>query len=317
MTRVGNSSSPSSALPWKARDRFSTCWIGGRLLPLAHVCINSFVAHAFDVDLYTYGPVHDAPEGIALRDAESILPRRELFIAHGGVETSTEFFAYRLLHDVGGWVFDNDVLCNSFDVPDAEVVFAEEIAGKINNAVLRFPKGHAAIRDLLAYVATVDPATAPWGTTGPLALTKIFGGHPALHGRKLPMETIYPLHWKDAPKVLFPEFTDEVLERTARSPFIHLWGSALREIAFDFTRSRPLPGSYLDLQVLAVSRSAGSDGASVPRRIRVQNIGRGIRPEDLGREVALDVEARSARQSIQDQPKVFAINLTITTENVR
>ena len=37
------------------------------------------------------------------------------------------------------------------------------------------------------------------------------------------------------------------MARTAQSSFVHLWGAALRELQFDFRRSRPLRGSYLDL----------------------------------------------------------------------
>jgi hypothetical protein len=155
-------------------------------------------------------------------------------------------FAYRFLARVGGWWVDNDVVCNSDHVPDVEIAFAEEQPGMINNAVLKFPPNHAAICDLLEYVASVDPVTSAWGSTGPQAVTTVFRRHDLdIHQR--PTSECYPLHWKEAPKFLFPEFTKEVIDRTGGSPFIHLWGSALREVQFDFKHSRPLEGSYLDL----------------------------------------------------------------------
>jgi hypothetical protein len=228
------------------KEEFNSCWFGDRLLPIANMCINSFKAHGFPFNLYIHGSVQDVPEFAQKRDVEPIVRKSELFIAHGGLETSTEMFIYRFLERFGGWYVDNDVVCNADHVPDVDVAFAEEKPGIINNAVLKFPKHHPAIMDLLSYCATIDPVTAPWGTTGPLALTKIFNEH-NLSRYQRKMSDFYPLHWTEAPKVLFPEFTEEILEKTANSPFIHLWGSALREVNFDFKRSLPIPGSYLDL----------------------------------------------------------------------
>lgn len=38
-----------------------------------------------------------------------------------------------------------------------------------------------------------------------------------------------------------------MIERTVRAPFIHLWGAAQRELGFDFTRYRPIEGTYMAL----------------------------------------------------------------------
>lgn len=225
---------------------FGSVWYGERLLPLANACINSFIAHGHRFTLYTYEPVADVPPLAEAGDADGIFPRSKVFHAHGGWETFTDQFAYQLLWQRGGWCVDSDVVCTTAHLPDAEIVFAEERPGKINNAVLKFPARHPAIADLLAYVASVDPVNGRWGTTGPLALSKVFRT-PELRKHMRPTAEIYPLHWKESPKLLFPEFTGEVLERTAQSPFIHLWGSTIREVGFDFAQWLPIAGSYLDL----------------------------------------------------------------------
>jgi len=190
--------------------------------------------------------MEDVPAEAAVHDATAILPRDRVFVAHGGVETATEQFAYRYLLARGGWVVDLDVLCNADVVPAAPVAFAEEKPGIINNAVLKFPPNHPAIAELLAYCATIDPVTAPWGSTGPLALTKVFGQCDELMRYRLPLADVYPIHWRETPKLLFPEFTDEIHARVGRSPFIHLWGSTLRELGLG-SDARPPRGSYLDL----------------------------------------------------------------------
>jgi hypothetical protein len=228
------------------KEQFSSCWVGERLLPIANACMNSFKAHGFPFRLYTYGCVGDVPAFVERSGAEWLVPARAVFVAHGGLETFADLFCYRFLESVGGWWVDSDVVCNTDSVPDVDIAFAEEREGIINNAILKFPQRHPAIVDLLEYITTVDPVNSAWGSTGPLALTKVFQQHD-LRRHQRPTADFYPLHWKEAPKLLLPEFTVEVRERAAPSPFIHLWGATLREIGFDFKRSLPLAGSYLDL----------------------------------------------------------------------
>ena len=228
------------------KARFASCWIGPSLLPVANACFRSFLVHGHEFVLYTHQPVRDVPAGVEGRDAEPILSKTEIVVAHGGLETAADLFTYRFLDRVGGWVVDADVLCNAAAVPDVEIAFAEERIGIINNALLKFPKGHPAIDELLDYVESVDSANSPWGSTGPLALSKILGRRPDLAPYKLPTADVYPFHWREAPKILFPEFKEEVVERTKSVPFIHLWGAALREIGFDFDCFQPFEGSYLE-----------------------------------------------------------------------
>ena len=190
--------------------------------------------------------VEDVPAFADQRDADEIVAKTRVFRAHGGWETFADEFAYRFLSKVGGWWVDSDVVCNVHEAPAVEVAFAEEQIGLINNAVLKFPRNHIAINHLIDYISTVDPINSQWGSTGPLALTKIFNT-PELEEYKCDMAAFYPLHWREAPKLLFPEFTDEVFEKTAKSPFIHLWGATLRELGFDFMQWSPISGSYLDI----------------------------------------------------------------------
>ena len=225
---------------------FNSVWIGDQLLAVANACINSFKAHGHRFNLYTYNFVHDVPDFVERRDAEELVPKANIFQAHGGWEIATEKVGYKFLRKIGGWWVDNDVVCNADAVPDVEIAFAEERVGMINNAVLRFPKNHTAINSLLDYIATIDPVTSRWGATGPLALTKVFN-ELGLGHYKMSIADFYPLHWKEAPKLIFPEFTDEVFEKTAKSPFIHLWGATLREIGFDCAKWSPIEGSYLGI----------------------------------------------------------------------
>lgn len=224
---------------------FNSLWVGQRLLPFANACINSFIDHNCAFNLYSYD-LENCPERAIHRDAEALIPRSRIYESHGGVETFTEEFAYVGLKEFGGWWIDNDVVCNTTAIPSADIFFAEEKPGLINNAVLKFPRGHFAIDALLDYIKGIDPLTAQWGARGPRALTKVFNDQ-RLQSHKRPMSDVYPLHWKDAPKLLFPEFTAEITEKVANSPFIHLWGATLRELGFDMSRWLPIEGSYLHI----------------------------------------------------------------------
>lgn len=224
---------------------FASVWVGDRFLPLANACLNSFGGNKHSFTLYTYNFVRDVPRFVELREAETIITAAKVFRAHGGWETFADRFAYQYLKEVGGWWVDSDVVCNTDDVPDVEIAFAEEEIGTINNAVLRFPGNHPAMSRLLDYISTVDPENSIWGSTGPLALTKIFNEQ-GLERHKQPTHDFYPLHWREAPKLFFPEYTAEVTMKISKSPFVHLWGAALREFNFDFSRHAPIEGSYLD-----------------------------------------------------------------------
>lgn len=225
------------------KDEIKSCWVGDRLIPLSNACINSFGAHGFRFTLYTYNPVRFVPSFTTVLDGAALVPRDRVFEAHGGVETFCDLFAYHCLDAVGGWWVDNDVLCNADRLPDVDIAFAEERPGVINNAVLKFPPHHPVIGALLDYIATVDPVTGPWGITGPAALTRVFNEQGIASQARPPAE-IYPLHWREAPKLLFPEFTQEVTDKIGDAPFVHLWGATLREVGFN--DQRPLPDSYMD-----------------------------------------------------------------------
>src|SRR5262245_36870351 len=127
----------------------SGIWVGERVIPLAHACLKSFLDRGHRFDLYTYNDVEDAPAGVSIRDANSIIGRDQVFEAHGGWETFADRFAYQFLRLKGGWWVDSgDVFCNSTVLPAAEPFFAEELPGVINNAALKFPLEHFAIDKL-------------------------------------------------------------------------------------------------------------------------------------------------------------------------
>src|SRR5436190_9577964 len=99
--------------PANSSLEFSSVWVGERLLPIANACINSFRSHGHRFNLYTYNAVADVPAFVEQRKGEEIVPKANVFQAHGGWETFADQFAYQFLKLVGGWWVDNDVECNT------------------------------------------------------------------------------------------------------------------------------------------------------------------------------------------------------------
>ncbi len=248
---------------WRTEE-FSSFWLGERLSPTASVCMNSFRAHGFSFNLYIYDPVDDVPSFVKKRDAEKIFPAKELFLGCGGAVGAkageprrtasytargyyADLFRLHLLRKVGGWWVDTDVVCNTGSLPHTEIAFAEEDSlGTINNGLMKFPRNHPVIVDVLKDIVDIG-VDSPWGTVGPKALTKALGRYPMAE-HKWKTSDMHPLHWAESVKFLLPEFSQEVSQRTANSRFIHLYTSMFsRFLVFDAREYLPLKGSYLDM----------------------------------------------------------------------
>lgn len=224
---------------------FNSFWYGGDLTPTAVACINSFRAHGFGYHLYTYDVIANVPQFVNIKDAEEILPRSNIFFAHGGIEHYADVFRYHLLNRAGGWWVDTDVVCNTDVLPEGDMAFAiENKVPVVGNGQLKFPKSHPVLLDLIEEVKSIDPHSR-WGSTGPIALTKIIEKHNLMSCR-WDTADLFPLNWVESLKFHLPEYKEEVIERTKNSKFIHLYtSSSSRYLGFNEKRSYPIPGSFM------------------------------------------------------------------------
>ena len=211
---------------------------------MAWLSASSFVNGRAKYDLYSYDPI-SAPVGVRLQDASEILPRGELFFAAGSYSAFSNVFRYNLLYSKGGWWVDMDVYNTGLDYPRQEIIYAEEEDGSINCGQIRFPPQHPILRYLIEESRKIDKSKLTWGDLGPKLFTKAVG-HFDLYNHKVARETLYPLHYLEVYKVLFPNFRDEVRQKCAASPFIHLFGAMYSEYGFIVDLHRPLAGSFLD-----------------------------------------------------------------------
>lgn len=206
-------------------------WFGGELSPYEGLSLKSFLNHGFEFHLYSYENTLQVPPGVILKNANEIIPQTRAFslesgVAQGSWSIFSDIFRYQLLFHRGGWWVDTDVVCMKEDFPSEEIVCGLEMDGKINNAIMRFPKGHPAMRDC-AKIADQIGQNGTWGDTGPTLLTEIIRKHDLERFAK-PKQSFYEISWSEIELLYDPKAKDDLVLRTDNALTIHLWNEMTR-----------------------------------------------------------------------------------------
>ena len=124
-------------------------WIGNELSILEKLVISSFLANGHQFHLYVYQEIRDIPKTVSIRDANTIIPEKEIFVSNGSYALFADWFRWKLLERNGNFWVDMDVVClKTFDF-DEEMIFGMEGNGIPNIAVLKFPPSHELVRFML------------------------------------------------------------------------------------------------------------------------------------------------------------------------
>lgn len=259
-------------------------WHGGPLSPYEALCLTSFVQHGHAVELFTYDPGLAVPAGVTRRDAAEILPEDRVYfyrngLGRGSVAGFTNLFRYLLLTREEGWWVDTDVLCLASDLPQGPAYFAWEGPdhGLVGNAILLLPPDDPLLRDMLAEKSDFNPEN-PWGTSGPVLLTKALRRAGRL-GEAAEPRGAYPWHFAPAFAVFDPDRAEEVAAATQGASMQHLWNQMFRCGGLNPLLAPP-EGSYLD-------RLCRRHGIVFPPGPR-------MRPDDLRRQARLTELAQTA-----------------------
>lgn len=247
-------------------------WIGESLGPLERACLASFVRLDQPVTLHSYRRL-DTPPGVALADANAILPEAALFRHRksGSWCMAADLFRYRLLQRRPGALYvDADIFClRPFDAESPWLFGAEVVRRRgpgvsrpvlgISNAVLRLPPQSPVLDGLLGLfekpvcAARFSPlpqqrlrflALAALGVrfsigdmnrvvAGPPALTH-FLHQQGLEGRALPPEAIFH---RQGPGLFAPGSEDALAEPGRHA--LHFMRSGQSDAAL----AHPAPGS--------------------------------------------------------------------------
>ena len=161
---------------------FRGFWHGSQLGPYQLLCLRSFVAQGHGFELFTYDAGIDVPDWIARRDAREILPCDHVMVYRSGwgagsPSLHSNLFRYAMLHRLGGWWVDLDVMLLRPDLPGGEEFFFHNGHGSIASAVLRFPARDPLLAEAVRRSRAVSEDAALWGQTGPRLIDALVTEH--------------------------------------------------------------------------------------------------------------------------------------------
>ncbi|MFT4118561.1 hypothetical protein [Bradyrhizobium sp.] len=225
-------------------------WHGSPLGPYQLAGMRSFVDQGHRVELFTYDPAIAVPDWIVRRDANEIWPTDRVLayqkdIGRGSFALHSNLFRYAMLHQLGGWWIDHDVILLRPELPADPFFFSIETVDptRVTFSVVKFPAGHPALQECLERCVALGESPL-YGETGADLFTEIVVKHGlAKHGQA--MDTTYPLSALDVPAMFDPAKRDQLQARCAKSTFVHLFNETWRRAGIPDYLGPPA-GSYID-----------------------------------------------------------------------
>jgi len=218
----------------------NSLWIGQPLSLMEQLSIASFLQNGHEYHLYCYDEIANVPAGTVLRDAAEILPASEIFYyqckdGKGSVSAFSNLFHFKFLLERGGWWVDADVVClRRFDFAEPVVIASERIrtGTQATDAVLKFPRGHAAVRQCYEAASRENRAQLTWGKTGPLLVDRVVREN-GLQPFVKPPEVFCPLDYWDWKLLLAGNSNPARKPLTNKSRAIHLWHEMWRRAGIE------------------------------------------------------------------------------------
>ncbi|MCO5260548.1 MAG: hypothetical protein M9916_10425 [Crocinitomicaceae bacterium] len=134
----------------KIDNQFHSLWIGEKLGKTELLTLLSFKEHGQIINIWTYTPIKNLPDGFVQRDANEIIPKEKVFKysdkskidwGKGSYAGFSDVFRYKLLYEYGGWWVDMDVTCfKPFNI-DAPYFFRNHWKLPVVGNVMKCPKG--------------------------------------------------------------------------------------------------------------------------------------------------------------------------------
>src|SRR6185369_115805 len=86
-------------------------WAFGNLSNVERICATSFLRNGYQLCIWTYGDISNAPSGTIIKNAREILPESLFFqLPNGSCAPFSDLFRYAVLSKVGGLWVDTDVI---------------------------------------------------------------------------------------------------------------------------------------------------------------------------------------------------------------
>jgi hypothetical protein len=235
-------------------------WAYGNLSNLEQLCISSFLKNKYELMLWTYGEIPNAPSRAIIRNAREILPESIVFLNRFSSYASfSDLFRYAVLNKLGGLYVDTDVIAlkRENDLPADPFLVTERTQNnslKACNNVIFNPKpvGGNIIDLAFAYSERFPKNEINWGEIGPELLTAIVRIHPN-HGFKLMgPEFANSIDWWKCPSALL----EAGAAPTADAAFLHLYNEMWRRAKVN--KDAPFPQDSLMQHLVCLVESGPS-----------------------------------------------------------
>jgi len=236
-------------------DILRSLWVGSKLSTLERICARSWIYHGHRLQLFVYDDIGNVPDGVELKDANAIIPEKDVFLWRDCYAIFADLFRWTLLYEHGGYWVDMDMLClKPFDFKD-DILFGCEHSSAASIGVLRLPEKHLIAGEMLSLARNPNRIIGNerfkvklkkrlrshllfgstmglrWGEAGgPKAFTLTLKKYNYFHLGK-PFTYFYPvdpLNWR----CLFDETLKGEDSFYNTSYAVHLWNELLRREAF-------------------------------------------------------------------------------------
>lgn len=225
-----------------------TFW-AGPASPYQTLCLASWVAHGFNVVVYTTDTDLKLPLGAERRPAEAILDlgghihRYKNGFGAGSPALHADLLRCKLV-ERGDWWLDADIVMLRGDLPETDFFLARQAhENSLGNSIMRLPAHSPLIREAIREIESMTQ-NARWGETGPYLITRLADKHGVAH-KAHDRNMVYEIDYTEVIKLFDPEARDEVEKRLASSLCVHLWNAIWHAIGFPQELGPP-EGSYLD-----------------------------------------------------------------------
>ncbi|WP_026971224.1 glycosyltransferase [Aliagarivorans marinus] len=231
-------------------------WIGSSLSKVEQLSLASFIANGMPFVLYVYQDVKNVPDGVEIKDANTILDESKVFKhVKGSFAPFSDLFRISLLQQTDGYWVDTDMVClKPFDFSQ-ENVFGLESDDKANTAVLRLANNDSLLTTMSEYCShpsKLQPydsrrtarnkikrklqfknqyRNVRFGETGPELITSILK-HQQRFDEALPFSAFYPIHHSSA-AAMFSKGSQQLNALLENSYAVHLWNEVLRKRGVD------------------------------------------------------------------------------------
>jgi hypothetical protein len=227
-----------------------TFWHGDALGPYNLLGLRSFVDRGHRIELFTYDPKIAVPDWIVRRDANEIWEATHVLSyqkdpGQGSFALHANLFRYVMLHKLGGWWIDLDLVLLHPELPTDHIYFSLETSDppRATFSVLKFPPAHPALAEALKRCVALGEQ-AIFEETGADLFTEMVVKHDlARLGHRL--QDAYPIPALDIQALFDPDRCEEVEKRCADSRFIHLFNETWRRAGIPRYLGPP-EGSFID-----------------------------------------------------------------------